>query len=62
MRRRFLLALVVAGALCSTGVGCNSEKKQPKVESGKDTDIKPLPPPGLPGGGEKKTTPGPGAQ
>jgi hypothetical protein len=52
--KRWLTVLVVAGPLLVAGNGCGTDKKQPKVEGSENKpELKPLPPPGGPGGGKK---------
>jgi hypothetical protein len=56
MKRRFVLALAVAAALCLGG-GCSRDKKDPKIENPKELQFKELPapqPPGGSGAGQKK--------
>ena len=52
VRRWLGVSLVVTGLFLVAGSGCNSDTKTPKVEGNK-LELKPLPPPGSPGGGQK---------
>jgi hypothetical protein len=52
VRRCLSVALVLTGLLLIVGGGCDSSARNPKVEGNK-MELKPLPPPGAPGGGQK---------
>ena len=53
LKRWLTVVLVAAAPLLVAGIGCDTNKKQPKVEGNDKLELKPLPAPAGPGDGKK---------